>query len=68
MKVEFYIINYLLQLRSKIKYEEDITTNDIINDIIDMIIKWILEKDYLIIISEPEHIKQDIIMKLLPKK
>lgn len=55
-------------LSKKIKYEEDIATNDIINDIIDMIIKWILEKDDLIITSDSEHIKQDIIMKLLPKQ
>tara|TARA_B100001248_G_C26980352_1_gene274302 strand:+ start:281 stop:496 length:216 start_codon:yes stop_codon:yes gene_type:complete len=55
-------------LSKKIKYEEDIATNDIINDIIDMIIKWILEKDDLIITSDTGDIKQDIIMKLLPKK
>ena len=55
-------------LSKKIKYEEDIATNDIINDIIDMIIKWILEKDDLIITSDTGDIKQDIIMKLLPKQ
>ena len=55
-------------LSKKIKYEENIVTNDIINDINDMIIQWILEKEDLIITSDPEDMKQDLIMKLLPKE
>ena len=55
-------------LSKKIKYETDIINNDIINDITDLIIEWILDKDDLEIISTPEDIKQSLIMKLLPKK
>ena len=55
-------------LSKKIKYEENIVTNDIINDINDMIIQWILEKEDLNITSDPEDMKQDLIMKLLPKE
>ena len=55
-------------LSKKIKYEENIVTNDIINDISEMIIQWILEKEDLIITSDQEDMKQDLIMKLLPKK
>ena len=55
-------------LSKKIKYENHTQNNDIINDIFDMIIKWILEKEDLIITSDIEDIKYDLIMKLLPKK
>ena len=55
-------------LSKKIKYEENIVTNDIINDINDMIIQWILEKEDLNITSDPEDMKQNLIMKLLPKE
>ena len=39
---------------------------NIINDISDMILQWILEKDDLIIISDPSDIKKELIAKLLP--
>lgn len=55
-------------LSKKIKYETDIVNNDIINDIMELIIEWILDKDDLEITSTPEDIKQSLIMKLLPKK
>lgn len=53
-------------LSRPIKYENDIYNNDIINDISDMILQWILEKDDLIIISDPSDIKKELIAKLLP--
>lgn len=62
------LINKDKWLSQKIKYETDIVNNDIINDIMDLIIKWILDKDDLEITSTPEDIKHSLIMKLLPKK
>ena len=53
-------------LSKKIKYEEDIYYNDIINDINEMIINWILKQDDLEIITDSESIKNDLIKILLP--
>ena len=53
-------------LSKKIKYEEDIYYNDIVNDINEMIINWILKQDDLEIITDPESIKNDLIKILLP--
>lgn len=53
-------------LSKKIKYEKDIYYNDIINDINEMIINWILKQDDLEIITDAESIKNDLIKILLP--
>tara|TARA_B110001450_G_C17373133_1_gene380511 strand:- start:389 stop:613 length:225 start_codon:yes stop_codon:yes gene_type:complete len=53
-------------LSTLIKYETDIYNNDITNDITEMILQWILEKDDLIIISDPSDIKASLLIKLLP--
>lgn len=53
-------------LSQKIKYEDDIYYNDIINDISDIIIQWINEKDDLEITSDSQQFKNDLIHILLP--
>ena len=53
-------------LSKKIKYEEDLYYNDIMNDINDIIIQWILKHNDLEIITDPESIKNDLIKILLP--
>ena len=53
-------------LQTNIKYEEELYYNDIVNDMNDMIIQWILHQDDLEIITEPDTIKKDLIKILLP--
>ena len=60
------IINKDKWLSKKIKYEDDIYYNDIINDISDIIIQWINEKDDLEITSDSQQLKDDLIHLLLP--
>ena len=55
-------------LSRPIKYEKEVSYNDIINDISDMILQWILKKDDLHIFSDPIEIKLALIEKLLPYK
>ena len=55
-------------LSTPIKYETEVSYNDIINDISDMILQWILKKDDLHIFSDPIEIKLALIAKLLPYK
>tara|TARA_B100000123_G_C25647780_1_gene391789 strand:+ start:476 stop:697 length:222 start_codon:yes stop_codon:yes gene_type:complete len=60
------IINKDKWLSKKIKYEDDIYYNDIMNDITKIIIQWINEKDDLEITSDLQQLKDDLIHLLLP--
>jgi hypothetical protein len=60
------IINKDKWLSKNIKYEDNICNDDIVNDIVDILINWIHQKDDLEIISDPGKIKNDLIQSLLP--
>jgi len=60
------IINKDKWLSKKIKYENDIYYNDIVNDIVDILINWIHQKDDLEITGDPQQIKNELIQSLLP--
>jgi len=53
-------------LSKTIKYENDIYYNDIVNDIVDILINWIQQKDDLEITGDPQQIKNELIQSLLP--